>query len=145
MNNKIIKRVPTGNDSPLELIRDGPYFMRNPRKCFFYSLPMKGIIMGTRPLLYAPLAYHFFLLSVAQSVSSCCRPLKVVTMSRLRKITSFLFLFCANRGTPYVFLRSITSFLQVISFVYMYSLSAVKLKVSDCSIRDTFSMNRRPV
>jgi len=49
--------------------------------------------MGTRPLLYAPLAYPFFLLSVAQSVSACCRPLKVVTMSQLRKITSFLFLF----------------------------------------------------
>ncbi len=59
----------------------------------FYSLTMKVIIMGTRPLLYAPLAYPFFLLSVAQSVSSCCRLLKVVTMSQLRKITSFLFLF----------------------------------------------------
>jgi hypothetical protein len=32
----------------------------------------------------------------------------------------------------------ITSFLQVISFVYIYSLSAGKLKVSACPIGDTF-------
>ena len=66
--------------------------------------------MGTRPLLYAPLAYPFFLLSVAQScIRLCCKLLKVVTMSQLRKITSFL-IFILRRGERIYIIQMVRDF-----------------------------------